>query len=243
MLPARVTVFIQDFFNTLDLVAAVEQVGADGDHEEGGDDQGNDSTSAQSESLNLDQTGASPETNTAEGGVAEVEYVPGQSTVNPIQGNIFIFDLSDFFGSEYLSFLNSTEVTSFSLSEPSMAILTGNESGIPPVLTTFEEQQTLPLFTPLPLKRKIPFVNERVNHNKALKSSWINMFVLENTALPPPKMRKLDHEASVDLESIQSPKPNTSPIQISEDELTEQKGGDTDYKQSDITLSNVSTSP
>ena len=55
-------------------------------------------------------------------------------------------------------------------------------------------------------------------------------------------MRKLDHEATVDLDSIQSPEPNTSPIQISEDELTEQKGGDTDSKQPDITLSNVSTS-
>ena len=124
-----------------------------------------------------------------------------------------------------------------------MAILTGNESGIPPVLTHAVEQQTLSLFTPLPLKRKILFVNERVNHNKAPKSSWFNMFVLENTALPPPKMRKLDYEASVDLDSIQSPKPNTSPIQISEDELTEQKRGDTDSKQPDITLSNVSTSP
>ena len=124
-----------------------------------------------------------------------------------------------------------------------MAVLTGNEYGIPPVLTTAEEQQTLPLFTPLPLKRKILFVNERVNHNKAPKSTWFNIFVLENTALPLPKMRKLDHEAYVDPDSIQSPKPNTSPIQISEDELTEQKGGDTDSKQADITLSNISTSP
>ena len=65
------------------------------------------------------------------------------------------------------------------------------------------------------------FVNERVNHNKSPKSSWFNMFVLENTTMPPPKMRKLDHEATVDLDSIQSPKPNTSPIQINEDELTE----------------------
>ena len=78
--------------------------------------------------MNLDQAGASnvpktPEnTITAEGGVVEAEYVPGQSSVNPIQGNILNFDLSDFFGSEYLSFLDSTEVTSFSLSEPSVAI-------------------------------------------------------------------------------------------------------------------------
>ena len=117
VLPTRVTVFIQDFFNTLDLVATAEQGGADGDHEEGEDDQGNDSTTAQSESLNLDQTGQAVykrplRLNTAEGGVAEAEYVPGQSTVNPIQGNILNFDLSDFFGSEYLSFLDSTEVTS-----------------------------------------------------------------------------------------------------------------------------------
>ena len=56
-------------------------------------------------------------------------------------------------------------------------------------------------------------------------------------------MRKLDHEASVDLDSIQSPNPNTSLIQISEDELMEQKVWDTDSKQPDITLSNVSTSP
>ena len=69
------------------------------------------------------------------------------------------------------------------------------------------------------------------------------MFVLEDTTLPPPKMRKLDHEATVNLISIQSPEPNTSPIQISEDELTELKGGDTDSKLPPITLSNVSTSP
>ena len=56
-------------------------------------------------------------------------------------------------------------------------------------------------------------------------------------------MRKLDHEATVTIISIQSPEPNTSPIQISEDELTELKGGDTDFKLSPIILSNVSTSP
>ena len=213
-------------------MTAAEQGGACGDHEEG-EDGDSDSSDAQPKSLDLDQTGTSnvqkshEVTVTVEGEVAETEYVPENETVNPIQGNILNFDLIEFFGSEYISFLDSSEPTSFSLSEPSVAILTGNESGIPPVLTTAEEQQTLPLFTPLPLKRKIMFVNERVNHNKAPKSSWFNMFVLENTALPLPKMRKLDHEASVDLDSIQSPKPNTSPIQISEDELTEQKGGDT----------------
>ena len=56
-------------------------------------------------------------------------------------------------------------------------------------------------------------------------------------------MRKLDHEATVPIISIQSPEPNTSPIQISEDELTKTKGGDTDSNFPTITLSNVSTSP
>ena len=60
----------------------------------------------------------------AEGEVAKAEYVPGQSSANPIQDNILNFDLSDFFVSEYLSFLDSTEPTSFSLSEPSVAIPT-----------------------------------------------------------------------------------------------------------------------
>ena len=137
---------------------------------EGGDDQGIDSTTAQSESMVLDQAGASslpktPDTTINEGEeVAATEYVPEQSPANPIPGNNLTFDLSDFFGSEYLSFLDSTEPTSFSLSEPSVAIPAGNESGIPPVLTTAEEQQTAPLFTHLPLKRKLLYVNERVNH-------------------------------------------------------------------------------
>ena len=167
---------------------------------------------------------------------------PEQSPANPIPGNNLTFDLSDFFGSEYLSFLDSTEPTSFSLSEPSVAIPADNESGNPPVLTTAEEQQTTPLFTHLPLKRKLLYVNERVNHESP-KTSWFNLFVLEETTLPPPKMRKLDHEATVTIISIQSPEPNTSPIQISEDELTELKGGDTDSKLPPITLSKVSTSP
>ena len=86
-------------------------------------------------------------------------------------------------------------------------------------------------------------MNERVNHNKEPKSSWFNVLVLENTALPPPKMRKIEHEASVDLNPILPHRPNTSPINISEDELTELKGGDTDSPRPIITLSNVSTSP
>ena len=69
------------------------------------------------------------------------------------------------------------------------------------------------------------------------------MLVLENTILPPPKMRKLNHEATVQLNPILPLSPNTSPITISEDELMEIKGGDTDSKQPIITLSNVSTSP
>ena len=159
------------------------------------------------------------------------------------QGNLLNFDLSEFFRSEYLSFLDSSEPHQVSLSKPSVAIHTDNEPGNPPVLTHAEEQQTHPLFTPLPLKRKILFVNERVNHNKEPKSSWFDVLVLENTALPPPKMRKLLHEATVDLNPIHPQKPNTSPINISEDELTENKGGDTDSPRPIITLSKVSTSP
>ena len=69
------------------------------------------------------------------------------------------------------------------------------------------------------------------------------MFVLENAALPHPKRQKLIHKASVNLNPIHSQEPNTStPINISEDELTENKGGDTDSQQPIITLSNVSTS-
>ena len=164
VLPARVTDHIQLFFNTLGLVAEAEQVVEEEEDHEGGDDQGIDSTTAQSESMVLDQAGASslPKTpdNTINEGeeVAATEYVPEQSPANPIPGNNLTFDLSDFFGSEYLSFLDSTEPTSFSLSEPSVAIPAGNESGIPPVLTTAEEQQTASLFTPLPLKKKTPYM-------------------------------------------------------------------------------------
>ena len=70
------------------------------------------------------------------------------------------------------------------------------------------------------------------------------MFVLENSALPHPKRQNLTHEASVNLHPIHPKEPNTStPINISEDELTVIKGGDTCSKQLIITLSNVSTSP
>ena len=87
-------------------------------------------------------------------------------------------------------------------------------------------------------------MNERVNHQKEPKSSWFNVFVLENATLPHLKRQKLIHESSVNLNPIHSQEPNTStPINISEDELTENKGGDTDSQQPIITLSNVSTSP
>ena len=128
--------------------------------------------------------------------------------------------------------------------EPSVAIQSGKESGNPPVLTTAEEQLTHSLFTPLPLKRKFLFVNERVNIKKEPKRSWFDVFVLENTALSEPKRQKILTEATVNVNPIHSQEPNTSsPINISEDELTEIKGGDTGSKRPTITLSNVSTSP
>ena len=233
---------------TLGLVVEVEQVADDEEDDEGGDDQDIDSPTAQSESMGLDQVGASslPESpvnpDTQGGEKAEAEYVPEQSPANPISGSNLTFELSEFFGSEYLAFLDSTEPTSLSLSEPSVAIHAGNEPENPPVQTHAEEQQTVSLFTHLLIKRKLLYVNERVNL-KSLKSDWFNLFVLEKIALPPLKMRKLDHEASVTIISIQSPEPNTSPINISEDELTETKGGDTDSNLPIITLSKVSTSP
>ena len=155
VLPARVTVHIQELFNSLDLVAAVEQVSSEGGHE-GGDDEDNDSSTTQSESLDLDQTGTSGLQKSPEiSNTPEAEYVPGQEVVNQIHGDILNFDLSEFFGSEYLSFLDSSEPTQLSFSEPSMDVDTCNESGNPPVLTHAEEQQTHSSFTPLPLKRKI----------------------------------------------------------------------------------------
>ena len=246
--PARITDHIQQFFNTLGLVVEAEQVEADEEDDEGGDDQDIDSSTAQSESMGLDQAGASflPKTpvnpDTQGGEEAEAEYVPEQSPANPISGSNLTFELSEFFGSEYLAFLDSTKPTSLSLTEPSVAVHAGNEPGNPPVLTHAEEQQTVSLFTHLPLKIKLLYVNERVNH-KTPKSEWFNLFVLEETALPPSKERKLDLEATVPIISIQSPEPNTSPINISEDELTEPKGGDTDSNLPPITLSKVSTSP
>ena len=248
VIPARITDHIHQFFNTLGLVVEVEQVADDEEDDEGGDDQDIDSPTAQSESMVQDQTGASslPKSHInpdpKEGEVAGADYVPEQSHVNPILGSNLTFELSEFFGSEYLAFLDSTEPTSLSMSEPSVAINTGNELGNPPVQTHAEEQQTVSLFTHLPLKRKLLYVNERVNH-KTPKSEWFNMFVLQETALPPSKNIKLDLEATVPIISIQSPEPNTSAINVSEDELTKPKGGDTDSNLPIITFSKVSTSP
>ena len=160
VLPARVTDHIQQFFNTLGLVNEAEQVEEDEEDQERGDDQDIDSTTAQSESMDLDQAGASslpkpPVNPNIEGGeVAAAEYVPEQSPANPIIGSNLTFELSDFFGSEYLAFLDSSEPTSFSLSEPSVAIHAGNEPGNPPVLTHAEEQQTVPLFTHITTEKK-----------------------------------------------------------------------------------------
>ena len=62
-------------------------------------------------------------------------------------------------------------------------------------------------------------MSERVNL-KDPKPEWFNHCVVDETALPPSKKRKLDLEASVLKISIQSPEPNTEPILVSEDELT-----------------------
>ena len=249
VLPARVTDHIQNFFHALDLVAEAEQVTADEeDDEEEGDDQGPDSPTAQSESVAHDQAGAtslpkSPANTGSQGGEAvEGSYVPEQSPAHPTSGSNLTFTLSEFFGSDYLAFLDSTEPTSLPITTPSVAISTGNEPGNPPVLTPAVEQQTLSFFTHLPLKRKLLYVNESINH-KNPKSEWFNLFVVEETALPPSKKRKLDLEATVTVISIQSPEPNTTPINISEDELTGNKGGDTDSNLPILTLSKVSTSP
>ena len=247
--PARITDHIRQFFITLGLVVEAEQVAVadEEDDDEEGDDQGTGSPTAQSESVAHDQAGAtslpkSPAPTETQGGEAdEGSYVPEQSPAHPSGSNL-TFNLSEFFGSDYLAFLDSTEPSSLPLTEPSVAISTGNEPGNPPVLTPAEEQQTLSFFTHLPLKRKLLYVNESINH-KNPKSEWFNLFVVEETALPPSKKRKLDLEATVTSTSIQSPEPNTTPIDISEDELTENKGGDTDSNLPIITLSKVSTSP
>ena len=235
VMPARVTDHIQIFFDTLGLVAEAEQVAEGDEDEEGGDGQDIDSTPAQSESMVPDQAGASslpkspvsPEIQRGEEG--EAENVPEQKSPVQPTGTNLTFDLSDFFGSDYLSFLDSTETTSLPMSEPPVAIQTGKEPGNPPVLTHAVEQQTLPLLPRLPIKRKSVVVDESGVHEKS--------------ALPISKKIKLTPQASDNLTSIQSPEPNTSPIKTSEDELTETKRGDTDSNLPLITLSKVSTSP
>ena len=99
------------------IVAEVEQVTADEEeHDEGGDDQGTDSPTAQSESVAHDQAGAtslpkSPASilkHKVEKLLKQVTYL-NKSPENPISGSNDTFNLSDFFGSDYLAFLDSTE--------------------------------------------------------------------------------------------------------------------------------------
>ena len=226
VLPARVTDHIRNFFIALDQVVEDVQV-VEADEDEDADDQDSDSNNVESESLDLDQPEASgvqksPEVIKApEGQVSEKVYIPEEQAETTDEGNLLNFDLSDFFGSEYLSFHDSSKPHQATHTEPSVAIQTDKESGNPPVLTTTEEQQTHSLFTPLPLKRKILYVSERVNIKKEQKRSLYNMFILQNIALPHSKRQKLTHEVSVNLHPIHSKEPNTStPINLSEDELT-----------------------
>ena len=114
VLPARVTYHIRQFFNALDLVVedvSDDETGKD-DRE---DDQDSDSPNAESESLDLYQPEASgiqksPEViKAAEGKVSEEVYIPLQQAQTADEGNLINFDLIEFFGSEYLSFLDSSE--------------------------------------------------------------------------------------------------------------------------------------
>ena len=160
VMPARVTDHIQIFFDTLGLFAEAEQVAAGDEDEEGGDGQDIDSTPAQSESMVPDQAGASSlpkspvNTEIQRGEEGEAENVPEQQSPVQPTGTNLTFDLSEFFGSDYLSFLDSTETTSLPMSEPPVAIQTGKELGNPPVITHAVEQQTLPLVATLTNKKK-----------------------------------------------------------------------------------------
>ena len=124
------------------------------------------------------------------------------------------------------------------------------ESGNSPVLTTAVEHQTqsLSLFTHLPLKGKLLLVSEGVGASRAPKKERNNVFVLNKTTLPVPKIRKLEPEASATFNPIHLNVPNTqTPIDISEDELTEAnvltfERRDADSKLLSTTLSNISTS-
>ena len=217
VMPARITNHIRNFFIALDQVVAnvqEEEEAGDEEHQEDQDDQGSDSSNVESESLDLDQPEASgiqksPEITKAPAGqVSEEVYIPEQQSEAADEGNLLNFDLGDFFGSEYLSFLDSTEPHQALHTQPSVGIQTGKESGNPPVLTTAEVQQTQSLFTSLPLKRKILYVSERVNIKKEPKREWYDVFVLENAALPTSKRPRLTHEASVKLNPIYPNEPN-----------------------------------
>ena len=64
--------------------------------------------------MGLDQAGATSlpksrvNTDTQGGEAGEAAYVPEQSPANPISGSNLTFELSEFFGSDYLAFLDST---------------------------------------------------------------------------------------------------------------------------------------
>ena len=201
--------------------------------------------------LNLDQPEASgvlkspQEEITPVVEVAEEDYNPGSPSHNAEEGNLLNFDLADFFGKEYLSFLDSTEPHQAKHTrEPSLALGTDKEYGNPPVLTTAVEQQTQTLYTQLPLKQKLLYVSERVNLKRPSRIEWFNVFVVDNAALPIPKRQKLYVEATENTNPIHLNQPNTpTPSEKSEEELTVEKGGDTESQQPPITLSNVSTSP
>ena len=121
--------------------------------------------------------------------VAEEVYILGKPAQGANEGNLLNFDLTDFFGAEYLSLLDSTDPYLATHTEPSVAIGSSKESGNPPVPTTVVEQQTqsLSLFTYLPLKRKLLYLSEGVSAKRAPKKEWYNVFVLNNAALPDNK--------------------------------------------------------
>ena len=252
IIPARITDPIHEFFNACDQVVQDLQVEEGEEEEDEQDDQDIDSSNVESESLDHDQpepSGVQKSTKDEilpEVEVAEEVYNPGYPAQNADKGNLPNFDLGDLFGNKYLSFLDLHEPHQKTHTEPSVAIGSDKESENPPVLTTAVEQQILPqsLLLHYPLKRKLLYVSERANLKRSPKREWSNVFVLENAALPESKRQKLIHEATANLNPIYSKEPNTSsPINISEDELTATKRGDTDSKLPTTTLSNVSTSP
>ena len=62
---------------------------------------------------------------------SEEVYIPVQQAGTADEGNLLNFDLSEFFESEYLSFLDSPEPHQATQTKPSVAIQSGNESGNP----------------------------------------------------------------------------------------------------------------